>query len=579
MAVEQLGGITHRVRGDGALSLQIELPAGLRGEDYLEIEAGEQLEPEGQVLVHIQTEGDADPAPGAVPAALAMEGAKLCIFIPHQVGMPGGLLAQGAGAAVARDEPPPAVKGIDCEGAVVGAQAAGGRLGGVGELLQGLRREQSALLQVQVPGGQGCAEGAHDARDGGAGDVPAQLQLKGPEYRVVVEGAALDHDMLPKIVGGGGTNDLVNGVFYDGDGKTGRDVLHAGSVLLSLLDAGVHKYGAAGAQVYRVLSEQAQLGEVCDGIAQGLGEGLDEGAAAGGAGLVEHDGVHRLVADLEALHVLAADVDDKIHLRRAVGGRPVMGHCFHQPQVTGEGVFDQGLAVAGDRRPPDLDAAAAHGVDGPQLLQHDGHRVALVGVVIGVQEAAILCDEGQLGGGGAGVNAQPGGAAVGLDVGLGRALGVVSGADGAVFAHITEQRGHGVHQGGGVYALLQLFQRVLKENGGIVGGAQGGTHSGEAVAILGEDGVVLVQLQGLHKPLPQAHEEVEGAAQKDDPTLQLPALGEAGHRLVHHRLENGGGHVLLPPALVQDGLDVAFGKHTAAGGDRIDLFMLQGEGV
>ena len=29
------------------------------------------------------------------------EGAELCVFIPHQVGVPGGLLTQGAGAAVA----------------------------------------------------------------------------------------------------------------------------------------------------------------------------------------------------------------------------------------------------------------------------------------------------------------------------------------------------------------------------------------------------------------------------------------------------------------------------------------------
>ena len=101
MAVEQLGGVAHRVRGDGALSLEVELPAGLRGEDHLEVEAGEQFEPEGQILIHIQAEGDADPAPGTVPAALAVEGAELCVFIPHQVGVPGGLLTQGAGAAVA----------------------------------------------------------------------------------------------------------------------------------------------------------------------------------------------------------------------------------------------------------------------------------------------------------------------------------------------------------------------------------------------------------------------------------------------------------------------------------------------
>ena len=77
MAVEQLGGVAHRVRGDGALSLEVELPAGLRGEDHLEVEAGEQFEPEGQILIHIQAEGDADPAPGTVPAALAVEGAAV----------------------------------------------------------------------------------------------------------------------------------------------------------------------------------------------------------------------------------------------------------------------------------------------------------------------------------------------------------------------------------------------------------------------------------------------------------------------------------------------------------------------
>ena len=200
-------------------------------------------------------------------------------------------------------------------------------------------------------------------------------------------------------------------------------------------------------------------------------------------------------------------------------------------------------------------------------------------MVVGVQQSPVLGDESQLGGGGAGVDAQPGGPLIGLDVHLGRALGVVPGAESAVLGHVLEQGGHGVHQGGGVHTLLQLFQGVLKENGVIVRRTQGRAHGGKAVAVLGENGVLLIQFQGLHKPLPQAHEEVEGAAQKDDLALQLPALGEAGHRLVHHRLEDGGGHVLLPPALVQDGLDVALGKHSAAGGDGVDLLMLQREGV
>ena len=185
MAVEQLGGVAHRVGGDGALALEIELPAGLRGQDHLEIQVGEQGEPEGQVLVHVQAEGDAHGAPAAVSGAVALHGAELGVFIPHQVGLAAGLLPQGAGAPVARDEAAAPVEGIHREGAVVGTQAAGGRAGLVGKVGQSVRRKQAAVVQVHIPGGQCRAEGAHQPGDGGPGHVPAQLLLKGPQHRVV----------------------------------------------------------------------------------------------------------------------------------------------------------------------------------------------------------------------------------------------------------------------------------------------------------------------------------------------------------------------------------------------------------
>ena len=109
-----------------------------------------------------------------------------------------------------------------------------------------------------------------------------------------------------------------------------------------------------------------------------------------------------------------------------------MGHRLHQPGVAGEGIFDEVLAVAGDGRALDGDAAAAQLVDLPELLQHDGHRVAQVGVVVGVEQSAIGGDQRDFGGGGAGVNAQPGGAGVGVYVHLGGVHGVVTGQEGVV---------------------------------------------------------------------------------------------------------------------------------------------------
>ena len=73
VAVKELGRVTDRIRGDGLLPLEVQAPGGLRGEDHLKVQSGEQGEPEGEVLIHVQPKGNADFSPGAVPLALALE--------------------------------------------------------------------------------------------------------------------------------------------------------------------------------------------------------------------------------------------------------------------------------------------------------------------------------------------------------------------------------------------------------------------------------------------------------------------------------------------------------------------------
>ena len=200
-------------------------------------------------------------------------------------------------------------------------------------------------------------------------------------------------------------------------------------------------------------------------------------------------------------------------------------------------------------------------------------------MVVSIQKAALFVDEGHLGGGGAGVDAQPGGAGVSGGVHLGGPGGVVPGQEFVILLLGVEEGGHDVHQGGVVHRVLQVLEEVIEVPGLVVGGAQGGADGGEAVSVFREDGVVPIQLECVYKALPQAHEEVEGAAQEDDLALELPALGQAGHGLVHHGLEDGGGHVLLVGALVEQGLDIGLGKDAAAGGNGVELLMLEGEPV
>ena len=135
VAVQKLGRVADGVRGDGLLPLDVQAPGGFGGEDHLEVQVGKEGVPKGQVLVHVQPEGDADLAAGTVAAALALEGAEILVLELHQVRDVDLLLAQGTGTAVAGDEAAAAVEAVDGQGAVVRAELTGGGPGLVGELL------------------------------------------------------------------------------------------------------------------------------------------------------------------------------------------------------------------------------------------------------------------------------------------------------------------------------------------------------------------------------------------------------------------------------------------------------------
>ena len=89
--------------------------------------------------------------------------------------------------------------------------------------------------------------------------------------------------------------------------------------------------------------KRAALGKIGDAVAHGLGEGLDKGTAAGGAGLVEHNAVDGVVFHLEALDVLAADVQNKVHLGIKMPGRLEVGHGLNDAGVHLKGALNEPL--------------------------------------------------------------------------------------------------------------------------------------------------------------------------------------------------------------------------------------------
>ena len=109
--------------------------------------------------------------------------------------------------------------------------------------------------------------------------------------------------------------------------------------------------------------------------------------------------------------------------------------------------------------------------------------------------------------------------------------------------------------------------------------AQGGTRGGKEVGVFRFNGGFLRQLQGPDEGLFQFRQEMQGAAQKGHLAPDGFAAGQARNGLVHHGLENGGCQVSAAGALVDQGLNVGFGKDAAAGGDGVNLLIIGRLGV
>ena len=384
VSVGQLGRIAHRIGRDRALAFYIQIPGGFLRKHHLKIQRSKELKPERQVFVHVQAQGNPHGTPYAAAQSLSLHLAQSRVFQRVQIWRGQLFPAQRTGAAVAGNIAAAAAEFVHGQGAVIGAQLAGGRFGRMLEIRQIRHGKQHRFLDVVIPGRQGRAEGAHQPGNGGAGHIAAQLQFKAAQHSVVQECSALHHNIFAQVICRRSADDLVDGIFHNGNGQACGDVLHRRAVLLRLLHRGIHEHRAPRTQVHRRFCKQAQFGIVGNRVAHGFGKRLDEASAAGRARLVEHNGIHGIVANLETFHILAADVDNVIHIRVKVlrGGK--VSHRFHQPQVAAERIFDQLLAVTCHSTASDADAVFALLINPAQLLEHNVNRIALVRTIIGI---------------------------------------------------------------------------------------------------------------------------------------------------------------------------------------------------
>ena len=84
---------------------------------------------------------------------------------------------------------------------------------------------------------------------------------------------------------------------------------------MRLFDRGVHKNRTAAAEVDRAVGINTQTRKLRDVHAERAGKRLQKAAAAARAGLVQIDIIDHTLVDFQALHVLAADIENEIDVR------------------------------------------------------------------------------------------------------------------------------------------------------------------------------------------------------------------------------------------------------------------------
>ena len=212
--------------------------------------------------------------------------------------------------------------------------------------------------------------------------------------------------MASQLGGIGNFNYLIQCVFDDGAGKSGRNISNGCAFFLRLFYLGIHKYGTAGTKIDRVFCEQCFVCKILYTVVQGLREGFDKGTAAGGTCFIELYAIYSAVFDLDTFHILTADVENTVDFRIEECCGIVMRNRFNLTLVQHQRSFDECFAVTGGTGPGDLCGIRQFGVDFLDRADRGAERISVVVAVEGIQKSAILTNERGFCGCGTGIDSE-----------------------------------------------------------------------------------------------------------------------------------------------------------------------------
>ena len=266
---------------------------------------------------------------------------------------------------------------------------------------------------------------------------------------------------------------------------------------------------------------------------------------------------------------MSADVDDKINVRHKVFGGGKVRYGFDNAVIHAECTFDNVLAVARGRDRRNLNAGAA-AVNVQKQLSDDGNGVAAVGLISGVKQRVVFADNGRFHGGGTGVDADVHRPAFGGKLAARHTGGRVAAVKFFVLFAVFEQR-RIVRVRSACTIIGKALCHVLERK--LLRGIQRRAQRYIIKTIIGASAG---DAQRFVEAGAQNGQKCQRAAQIQNIAFNFAPLRKARNRLVHDGEKDAGRDIARLCALVDQRLNVTFGKHAAARSDGIRFFCRSG---
>ena len=143
--------------------------------------------------------------------------------------------------------------------------------------------------------------------------------------------------------------------------------------------------------------------------------------------------VHGLIFDFDTFHVLAADIQDTVHVRVKESGGIVMCHSLYLAVIQQKGRFHQCFPVTGRAGADDVNAFRKQAVDFLEGADSGLKGTAVVAAVERVKQGTIVAYQSHFRGGGTGIDAQKTVSLISGQVTGGNMVGVMSFTESFIF--------------------------------------------------------------------------------------------------------------------------------------------------